>query len=362
MHAARLALATALLLLAGACSSSTDEPASQAAVEQSSATTATSPTTAAPTTVPPTTEPAGAEEGTASTNSVPNHPDALDESEALPTCAESGQFTATLAVGGAKREVQIFIPSSATEDAALPMVVNWHGLGSTGPDQAGFTAYEELAETEGFIVVHPTGDPGIAGRNNWEFGALDDPTKDDVAYANALLDAMIEKSCADAQRIYSTGMSNGGLFTASLVCELADRFAAAASVAGVSHPDDCSPARPVPFIAFHGTDDEVVTFDGSTGGGALFSEVMPDEFAEFAADFGCTEEPVVVDLADDVVRYDYQGCEDDVPLSFYEITDGGHTWPNSPLAAFVEGSLGRTTESVDATADAWAFFEQHTLS
>ena len=161
-------------------------------------------------------------------------------------------------------------------------MLNWHGLGSNGPEQAVFSGYETLAEEEGFIVVHPTGlgvDGGpqlvAAQRVRQRRGATIS------SFADALIDTVVDDWCGDPDRIYSTGMSNGGLFTAVLVCERADRIAAAVSVAGLTHADGCDPARAVPYLAFHGTDDDVVPFAGG-GESTLLAGLDLDE-AEFAA-------------------------------------------------------------------------------
>ena len=251
-------------------------------------------------------------------------------------------------------------------------MLNWHGLGSTGADQAAYTGYEALAESAGFIVVHPTGVPAPGSNlNSWELADGQDLNRDDVAFANALIDVLIDDWCADATRVYSTGMSNGGFFTARLLCEAAERIAAASSIAGTYHPDGCAPARAVPYLAFHGTADLVVPF---AGGGqsvlltdddpvqrAFFEQVMPDEFAQFAADAGCPLNPTITPVGHEVLRYEYTGCVDGIPLTFFEVTGGGHTWPNSPLADQT-AVLGHTTHDIDATADSWAFFQQHTLN
>ena len=267
--------------------------------------------------------------------------------------------------------MRIFVPSGFTGEPT-PTVLNWHGLGSDGPQQAMFTGYEALAAAEGFIVVHPTGVPSPGtDANSWELVDGQDPGRDDIAFANALIDTLIDEWCADPRRIYSTGMSNGGFFTARLLCEIADRIAAASSVAGTFHPEGCAPARPVPYLAFHGTDDLVVPFDGSgesvliSGDNpvlrAFFSQVMPDEFGEFAADAGCARRARKAVVGTDVLRHRYRNCDGDASLVFFEITGGGHTWPSSPLADEVAGGLGYTTDDVDATADSWAFFERYTL-
>ena len=57
---------------------------------------------------------------------------------------------------------------------------------------------------------------------------------------------------------------NGGGFTARLGCEMADRLAAIAAVAGGYDPlKRCDPDRPLPILEIHGTDDDVVPYEGT---------------------------------------------------------------------------------------------------
>lgn len=284
---------------------------------------------------------------------------------------ESGATSFTIDAGGAQHPVRVFVPSSY-DGSPMPLVMNWHGLGSDGPQQAQFSDYETLAESEGFLVAHPTGVPAEGDtRNSWELAQFDDPERDDIAMAEAMIDRLIADFCADPSRVYSTGMSNGGFFTSRLVCELPTRIAAAVSVAGLTHPEGCDPERAVPFMAFHGTADAVVPFAG--GASTLvednatpealefFNQVMPDEFAQFADSNGCSTEPTVETVSAEVTRYDYSGCTDDVSQVFFEIADGGHTWPGSPLGPFLVDALGYTTNDVNATADGWAFMSEYSL-
>ena len=189
---------------------------------------------------------------------------------------------------------------------------------------------------------------------------------------DALIDLLVSDYCADPTRIYSTGMSNGGFFTSRLVCERSDRIAAAVAVAGVSHPEECEPDRAVPFMAFHGTADGIVPFDGGPsqleGVDApaelieFFDQVMPDELAEFAAQFDCLPEPTVDDVSDEVVIYDYQECADGAEVRFVEIVAGGHTWPGAFLGVFMTDALGPTTTDINATTEGWRFMSRFSLS
>ncbi len=303
---------------------------------------------------------------------------AMEAGTSVATPESCGQPTVgvsefTLTAGGADHPVRVFVPSGFS-GASLPTVLNWHGLGGDGPQQAAITGYEALAEAERFIAVHPTGVPAERDtRNSWQLASSPgEGGRDDVAFADSLIDELIADWCADVDRIYSIGMSNGGFFTARLICEMADRLAAAVSVAGLYHPDGCSPSRPVPYVAYHGTDDMVVPFDGDgesvlLGAGSdqrlrvFFEQVIPAEFAEFADDAGCDLVPTVTTFGD-VVRSDYSACAGGTPMVFFEIVGGGHTWPNRSIAAAVEDMPGRTTTDPDATLDSWAFFEQHTLA
>ena len=181
--------------------------------------------------------------------------------------------------GATEYDVRVFGPSAAERAAgSLPVVLNWHGVGSDGDEQALLTGYEGVAEEQGFVVVHPTGPPALADlavdrpRTTWELTDDGDPARDDVAFAAALIDELTASWCADPGRVFSTGLSNGGYFTARLVCELADRLAGASSVAGLWWPDDCEPARPVPYVAYHGTDDQVVPYDGD-GESVLYADL-----------------------------------------------------------------------------------------
>lgn len=280
----------------------------------------------------------------------------------------AGVTETTLTAGGATHSVRIFIPSLAVGAGMLPTVLNWHGNGGNGTDHAAYTEYEALAEKEGFIVVHPTGIesadlPVFGAATGWELvDDLDSPSRDDVAFANALIDELVANWCADTNRVYSIGMSNGGLFTSTLICEMADRLAGAASVAGVYHPDSCAPSRPVPYLAFHAIDDVVVPF--VTGGETLFPELNDsvfalgsfDAFAAFAAGFGCDPEPSATAIGVATTRYDYANCDGGIPMTFYA-TDSpgdGHSWPGTSM-------LGLTTDDIDATLDSWRFFEPLSL-
>lgn len=363
-------------LLAASCSGQGDE-------EQTASSSATSSASVATTTQPPTAAEASAAAPAEGTDTETGT-DAESRQAVALGCPglTAGLNQLELEVQGVSYDVRIHVPEAyeGSPDAPAPVVINWHGLGSDGFQQATYSAYETLADTEGFLTVHPTGPP-IPGsdQNAWDLGLLtteqmtdlgvDPGDRDDLAMAGELIDALVADWCVDPGRVYSTGLSNGGFFTGRLICEMGDRIAAAVAVAGLTHPDDCDPSAAVPLLAYHGTDDAVVPYEG--GGdrelppqappevAALFDQTIFDEFAQFAATFGCAADPVVDNQSAEVTAYRYEGCDSDrFAITLFEIDGGGHTWPGSALGLVLAPLLGETTYDVDATIDGWAYMSQ----
>lgn len=81
----------------------------------------------------------------------------------------------------------------------------------------------------------------------------------------ALLDQLEGIACVDPDRVFATGISNEAFLAHRLGCELADRIAAIAPVAGGNLMLVCDPARPVSVLQFHGLADAVVPFEGFGG-------------------------------------------------------------------------------------------------
>lgn len=374
----------ALALVAAACSSSADNASTSAQDATSTTSEAPEPSTsteAAPAEQGEEVEPADAtdQESEAVEQAEPEEsteteapavseafgpPDSLQpECTNLPEVSV-GLNSGTLASGGQEYTYQWTVPASY-DGSPLPVVLDFHAIGSNGAQQAVFSGWAALAATESLLSVQPTGLLDPTGRPSWELPQFEDPARNDVAFVVDLIDAVSSQACVDPARIYSTGMSNGGLFTSTVVCNLSERIAAAVSVAGVTHHESCGPTRAVPYLAFHGIDDTVVPFNGggestlAGGGGEFFEQVIPEEFAEFAESFGCTE-AVDSEVTAEITLTSYSGCRDDVPLGFYAIAGAGHTWPGSPISAAIE-SLGVTNTDISATEVAWDFFNQHTL-
>ena len=275
-------------------------------------------------------------------------------------------------VRGAPRRYLLTTPSAHDGETPLPVVLDFHGLLEGAEVHATMSQWSALAEEAGVVAVFPhgTGEPV-----HWDFDISDPDGNDDLAYTDAVLAELGEQLCIDQSRVYTTGLSNGAMFTSALLWR-AEVIAAAAPVAGLTDLDGCDPSRPVPVLTYHGTADPILLFNGGVelsgipgGGGGptttapptdLDGEGYPAAVAAFAERNGCDPEPADSELTDEVLRRVYD-CPDGADVEFLIIEGGGHSWPSSEFSRNIEPIVGPTTFDVDATRDSWEFLEQFHL-
>ncbi len=220
-------------------------------------------------------------------------------------------------------------------------------------------------EAVGFIAVYPHGSGPFAARLlTWNAvtccGRAMQQRVDEMAFVRALLDDLQAVANVDRARIYATGISNGGMMAYRVACELADRFAAIAVVAGeMTTLDDCRPARPMPVLVIHGSADRNLPYDGGVGAAAL----APHEARSVAAavDVLAPARRLRRRRADRaaaarVTRLTFASCADGSAVELVTIEGGGHSWPGGDrLARF----LDPPSPALDATDEIWRFFARH---
>ena len=262
--------------------------------------------------------------------------------------------------GGQTREYLLYVPRSYDRTKPTPLVISLHGAGGWPVQQRDLSGWNRLADAEGFIVVYPSAVSG-AGPRIWhvDHGA---GLARDVRFISALIDTLEAAYTIDSTRIYANGLSNGGGMSFVLSCTLSDRIAAVGMVAAAQTLpwSWCTDRRPVPMIAFHGTADPDIPYNGGS------SWLAPDSFPNvltWARDWSrrnqCDAKPADSRVAPDVARMAYTRCADDAAVVLYTIRGGGHTWPGG--RGMPEWFLGPTSRSIDATGVMWAFFREYHL-
>lgn len=262
---------------------------------------------------------------------------------------------------GVMRSVRVRVPVGYTPEKAWPVVLNLHGYTSSAEEQEGYAGMSAVADEGGFIALHPQGvnasELGVFYNENFRSwnagpccGVARDRNVDDVGFIRNVLDLVAESLCVDPKRVFSTGLSNGGFLSHRLACELSDRIAAIAPVAGVNGMDPCTPPRPVSVMQFHGTSDVLVPYEGNS----TFPSVA-QTMEGWAARNGCDPTPMETFNEGDTRCETWSGCDEEASVVLCTVDQGGHTWPGGS----VPSAGGKTTQDIDATRAMWEFFKQH---
>ncbi|RAQ94601.1 alpha/beta hydrolase family esterase [Thermogemmatispora tikiterensis] len=275
-----------------------------------------------------------------------------------PAVARGTTLVETLLSGGVTRSYRLHIPSGYQPDLPLPLVLNFHGHGSSGKQQETYTGFSVLADREDFFVVYPDGVLAPDGKTGWNaYGPHPTPV-DDVRFTRDLLQTLETHWCIDLRRIFATGLSNGGGLTALLACRLSTQIAAFAPVSGAFYPipGGCHPQRSVPILEIHGTGDFIVPYEGKASVGL---PPIPQWLEDWARRDGCQKGPDVFLARDDITGEEWSRCTAPGLVVHYRVTGGGHTWPGSLIPV---PYLGKTTHTLNATAVIWQFFAAHPLA
>src|SRR5712671_4278186 len=169
---------------------------------------------------------------------------------------DNGSFVSS----GEKREYLLHVPRSYDRTRPTPLVISMHGAGGWPTQQMNLSEWNRLADSQGFIVVYPSGLEGV-GPRVWRVGS--DFAKD-VRFISEMIDKLETAYNIDPARIYANGFSNGGGMAFVLSCTMSDRIAAVGMVgAAQTLPWSwCTQRRAVPMIAFHGTADRFAFYNG----------------------------------------------------------------------------------------------------
>jgi len=262
--------------------------------------------------------------------------------------------------GGLQRDYILYVPASYSAATSVPLVFNFHGYTGSAYSQMWHGDFRTIADTEGFIIVHPEGTLDNSGISHWNVG-WGGSNVDDIGFTEALMDSISAIYNIDNSRIYSTGMSNGGFMSYQLACELSDRIAAIASVTGsmnIGWFNSCNPNHPMPVMEIHGTSDPTVSYNASS-----FTEAIPS-ILDFWANFNnCNNTPIITNVPNtnttDGCTAEHQIWENGTngaTVEHYKIIDGEHTWPGSIF------NNGISNQDINATEKIWEFFSKYDIN
>jgi polyhydroxybutyrate depolymerase len=233
----------------------------------------------------------------------------------------------SMLVDGLEREYRLHLPADYDQDTASSLVLSFHWYGGNAHNMESATRTSHHADKYGYIAVYPEStsfDDKFGTHTSWndlscsvssgpegptcsrrlgypmppECGEPSDcvwcTCHDDVAFVDQLLDELQATLCIDPDRVYATGISNGAMFVHRLGCDMGDRFAAIAPVAGtLAKGFNCAPgaSASTSIMQLYADHDGLVPTDGSEGADGHYLVPVDDVMDAWAgaASQGCDD-------------------------------------------------------------------------
>jgi poly(3-hydroxybutyrate) depolymerase len=225
---------------------------------------------------------------------------------------------ATIDVMGTSREYIMALPKTYDMNKPYKLIFAWHGLGGTAMQVASnWYGLSRMANDSSIFVAGQ----GLETSNSVGSGpGWPNTNGQDVNFVKTLYAYLQANVCFDENRVFSVGMSYGGIMSNTLGCQMGDVFRAIAPMSG-SGPGYGGRANCVGQVAVwmsHGDMDTTV----------------PTKSGEASRDFWANANHCQMSTApvDPSPCVEYAGCDPDLPVTFCEFS-GGHTIPPFASAA-----------------------------
>ncbi len=271
----------------------------------------------------------------------------------------AGSSTHTISVDGVARTYIVYRPAALP--AAAPLVVMMHGgFGSASQAQRSYR-WDAEADAGRFLVAYPD---GLNHAWNTDGGCCGMPAKtgvDDVGFITAMVAAIERAVPVNADRVYATGISNGGIMAYTLACRTT--IFAAIAPDSATELASCPDPAPVSVIHIHGTADKNIPYNGGEGDGVAHIDgpSVPALNARWRAIEHC--QPRAVTTAGTVTT-SIAPCPAGRAVELITIAGAGHQWPGAKPSLLAQTLLHTDPPStaLNATKVIWQFFAAHPRS
>lgn len=268
----------------------------------------------------------------------------------------AGDSTQKISVDGRNRTFHLYRPATLDSPAALVVVL--HGGWGSGTQAEKDYHWDDTANSGHFLVVYPDGVDRAWNAGGGCCGPPAASNVDDVAFVSQLVASIEKQVTVDQNRVYATGISNGGLMAYRLACDTTIFAAIGPDSATLLGP--CPKPAPISVLHIHGTADQNIPYNGGPGNGLahINGPAVPALLATWRGVDGCAAPAVTVSGA---VTTSIADCPAGRTVELITIAGAGHQWPgaaSNPVADRLLG-LDPVSTALDATSTYWRFFASH---
>lgn len=256
-------------------------------------------------------------------------------------CFMPGDYSITTLHKGLIRNYLVHVPTSYTGQKAVPLLLDFHGFSKDAANERQWSGQLAESDKRGFIAVWPNG--VSLSWNAYGCCFLGDALNvDDVSFNRAVIGAMKTYANIDADRVFVTGISNGGGMAQRMACEAADVVRAVVSVSFPLNSASCTPARPIGIWEIAGTADTTISYAGNSAplglpndlaGIPLGVQGARESLAAWKSILGCSDDLYREQLPDGS-HYagsrieEYRSCNGGVRTGLVTIANGEHVLYN----------------------------------
>lgn len=245
-------------------------------------------------------------------------------------CLAPGDYNLTLVWGGLPRSYNVHVPASYTGANPVALLLDLHGGAGMAAAHRSISGQLAQSDARGFIAVWPQGLDGSWNANGCCLLAHH-LNVDDVGFLKKVIATLKSRTNIDASKVYVTGLSNGGGMSHRMACDAADVVTAVAPMSNPLQLSQCHPSRPVTVVAFAGTADGQVPYDGGpfayptvTVGVPLGWQGARASLAAWKIINGCSSQLTQTQLPGGSRDESYQSCNGGVKTGLVSIANGAH--------------------------------------
>ncbi|ONI87731.1 esterase [Saccharothrix sp. ALI-22-I] len=254
--------------------------------------------------------------------------------------------------------MHIYVPDSRPANPAI--VVAMHGCGGSGPGFYSGSEFAAQADRHGFIVIYPSAQQEAGfGKcfDTWSDAAKRRGGGSDPVSIVSMVTYAQQRHGGDANRVYATGSSSGGMMTQHMLALYPDVFKAGAAFMGVPFncfagaadyppgrsqctggnmnrtPQQWGDAVRQAYPGYTGTRPRVQLWHG-TGDTLVPYSLLQESIEQWTNVFGLSQTPTSTDTPQtNWNRRRYADSSGTTQVEAYSIQGAGHSLPSSGMAA-----------------------------
>jgi poly(3-hydroxybutyrate) depolymerase len=282
------------------------------------------------------------------------------DASTAPQAARPANGDIKLSIKGVGRNA--IFANAATDGTKRAAVIVLHGGSGSAERMRASSGFDAVARANGFMVVYAEGTEFGDDRHAWNTGHLlrrQVRDADDIAYFDALIDALIRDHGADPSRIFMTGGSNGGMMTFVYAVARPERLAAIAPVIASMFTFDTVPAVPLPILIINGAKDEEVPLEGGMSRNRVVRAAQATPFkpltevVHFWKRVNKSSTEPVTQTDGTVTTTTYAATDGGAVTEFVVDSAGGHGWPGTRVRRGENTPIG----SFNGAERVWEFFK-----